>query len=203
MWRRELRPLYAPSTLLCLVILVLWLRSHWHYDAAGVHLGNHYAGFTCLNGQLRLDWQTGPSARPTGWERRAVRRDLGLWNRKLAAGGRMGFDFGTDRQVARTVAVSWRVPPGAPAPPPLPPPPVLLQGRWVVLPLWLPALLALVVPTLWAIARDWRARRCHAPVRRGVCPGCGYDLRAGHDRCPECGRPVDLAALLMATLQPK
>jgi hypothetical protein len=33
-------------------------------------------------------------------------------------------------------------------------------------------------------ARAWRAR---PRVRRWVCGVCGYDLRGGHDTCPECG----------------
>ena len=42
---------------------------------------------------------------------------------------------------------------------------------------------ALVPLTRWAI---------HARRRRsGRCAGCGYDLRGGHERCPECGTLVE------------
>ena len=42
-----------------------------------------------------------------------------------------------------------------------------------------------VLPLLWL----WRQRswRREARVRVGLCPACGYDLRATPQRCPECG----------------
>jgi hypothetical protein len=57
------------------------------------------------------------------------------------------------------------------------------RDRRLVLPYWCPLVLAAAVPTAALLRRRLRRRRS----RRGLCPACGYDLRATPERCPECG----------------
>jgi hypothetical protein len=86
---------------------------------------------------------------------------------------RLGFDWQTHRNYPLGAAVR-------------------LRGDFVRIPYWLPAGLFAIAPTVWVARRLRRARR----VRRGLCPPCGYDLRASTGGvCPEFGRAAPLPAL--------
>ena len=48
---------------------------------------------------------------------------------------------------------------------------------------WVPAVVGLLAPGLTLV----RSRLRHHRAAKGLCPGCGYDLRVTPAACPECG----------------
>ena len=57
----------------------------------------------------------------------------------------------------------------------------------LVVPMWAFVGAPLFVPATIAAAAARRSLRRRRRARHGECIACGYDLRGGHDRCPECG----------------
>jgi hypothetical protein len=64
-----------------------------------------------------------------------------------------------------------------------------VTGAGLILPHWFAALVAALLPCVWARWLFVRFRR-YDRITRGRCPDCGYDLRESPERCPECGMLV-------------
>jgi hypothetical protein len=74
------------------------------------------------------------------------------------------------------------------------------QGHhWnVVCPMWVPVLASGVLP----LARLRRRHRRRRQANAGMCPHCGYDLRATPGRCPECGAAADRGSIKNGVIRP-
>ncbi|HSU65984.1 MAG TPA: zinc ribbon domain-containing protein [Tepidisphaeraceae bacterium] len=57
-------------------------------------------------------------------------------------------------------------------------------------PLWRLAGVTAFLPLTWCLWHSLPAARRGSRLRAGLCPSCGYDLRASADRCPECGTSI-------------
>lgn len=167
----------AISLLLCVATLVLWGRSigrdeTWEYEwgvAPGGHLG--MVRLVSMRGVVAgVAWrETLPTAR-----QRKARFDH--FANPLDPGDKRTFPLGQQFgcNVTRTKA-----------------PPIIFSG--VALPAqvsvsvhapgWAIAPVAAILPAIQIIR--WRRKR--TARQTGLCPTCGYDLRATPTRCPECG----------------
>jgi len=163
------------------LLIALWIRSHYAADCVTFSGGGGvYHEYVTLPGQFRYTRVTGWPAVPQAleWRRdpfpplRAVFGQQAVYRTWAIVG--VGFDGGA-RKINAPDA-----PAGVYAP-------IVVAYQITAVPFAVPALVFAVLGLLPWVRRRRSARRREEWVRRGLCPACGYDLRATETRCPECG----------------
>jgi hypothetical protein len=178
MKRRLLNLLTLLLLFLSGAVLVVWVRSYWKSDLVCFRRVERQTDGSFLSSQRSLSsragviyfgrhvWtvaNVGADAGP-GFRVRSFPAGAGSWD--------AGFNKGTVRW--QCLKLAWVDE-------------TLAQGNWsrarfLTVPAWMTATLFAALPAC-QISRRLYTRRS----RQGLCPGCGYDLRATPDRCPECG----------------
>jgi hypothetical protein len=175
--------LSAISLLTCTVLIFLWYRSHSVADWVTYSNGRGvYHEYVTLPGQFRYTRVTGwPAAQPLEWRLepfpplRPVFGQQPVYRTWAIIG--VGFDGGSRRINSPNAAAGVYAP-------------LTVAYQVTAVPFAVPAFVAAVVGLLPWIRRRRRVREREHRVKQGLCPSCGYDLRATEERCPECGAVV-------------
>ena len=170
---RLLNLLTALSLLLCVAVVGLWVRSYWVRDAVGriTHLSEHnvrWIGAESESGALSVGATEMTNPDPVNLrileDARSTRTTT--WERDRAVR-----DKWLRNLAPQLIRETYPVAGGA------------FKGTDVLVPHCVLVGITAVAPIQWARLR--RRRRRHD----GLCPACGYDLRATPHRCPECATP--------------
>ena len=172
MARRLLNLVTALSMLLCVAVVVLWVRSYWVTDCFQLADASDYTAVVSSRGIFLVRRDVLPPRSPNSFSASAM--ETYHWSRRPPE------DLAV--YLPSTVEGEWNLFGLS-----------LSRGRWldadrrlIVIPAWpLAAILALA--SLPGIRARLVARR--ATVQH-LCPSCGYDLRATPGKCPECGTPT-------------
>ena len=181
---RLLNLLTALSLLVGVAAVAVWVRSYGTVDVVrAVFSHGGYRAATMLDfdptpGRVVLEFSSGLGEGPAGFSHHsaAIGDDvpsLNIYSTMDTSGADLPGGFGYRRGDR---AGSLFNPPA--------------RLRVVMVPLWPVILVAGVAPTLRL--RAWRTRNRRAAI--GLCPRCGYDLRATPEKCPECGTTVTTPA---------
>ena len=163
MRRRLLNLLTALPLLLCVAVLTLWVRSHFVADtwcSARTALASIDGGIAVLRG-YGTGMETAPAER--GYLSRTpdeVRFALAMTTMAARQHNWSTWRFAYAHDAGPTGGT-----------------------RLLFIPYWAPALVTAFL-SAWCSVRAYRRRQ---RLRAGLCPSCGYDLRATPGRCPECG----------------
>ena len=163
------------SLILCLLAAILWLRCHGtSSDEFELYC---FRGFSIHSLDRALFFSTfpDPRSRKTAWLPFIhLGHDHGesaaMWSYRVIfehGHSAAGFGYGSvDLKDARAVHPKDRV--------------LMLAHAYV-------GILFALLPTARATRALRRRQRRRLRQQAGLCPHCGYDLRATPDRCPECG----------------
>jgi hypothetical protein len=179
--RRKIFNLVAVSCLaICLATAVLWLRSYAAADAVGYARRYGAGEVSFVNGRLHI-WRwatTDPSlAGKTWWPgwRYSAPAPTNSWAYRIP-----GHIVTSSFSFAGMNYLRHSFPPGGA------PPAAAGDTVWYFhAPAWMIQLATAALPAWWVYRR--RRERVARARALGLCPACGYDLRASPGRCPECG----------------
>jgi hypothetical protein len=165
----------AVSVGMMLAMVVLWVRSWWALDGLGLDRPNHVSySLASSQGHLRLERGVGdPFGAPGGLYRLSAPPVplLGFGGAPPSISKRLGFEYLDGKQGPFFTKEGRQF---------------FIRVRSQTIPYWFVLMLAGSCATLfWLPAYRRRVRRVR--TARGLCPRCGYDLRATPERCPECG----------------
>jgi hypothetical protein len=160
----------AASLLLCVAACALWVRSYRVAELL-THRATHGGATGFTERSLMLARGTAELGQFSSGGTLPARAALGFTRERFAASSvRLPRDT-----LAQRVGFGFRR--------------LGTRGWSLSVPGWGVAGLALLPPALWLHRRRIeRRRRARSSV--GLCPACGYDLRASPRRCPECGVAV-------------
>ena len=159
------------SLLICVGAVFMCFRSLSHWDLLTARVGRH-----------RLTVNTWPDVANIAWSSRMGESGGGEWrfipseipaNAKVGRHWNQAWTFRSsggeyDRETNRSYATT---------------------GVGVMVPFWAIAVVAGLMPG-WV---GWRSVSGRWKRRPGICPKCGYDLRATPQMCPECGEAASFA----------